>query len=121
PADDAGFLAFARSLPTPDLHAAIARAKPIDDFASNVFPASRWRHYERLARIPARLVVLGDALCTLNPAYSQGMTLCALAAETLDSALHDLAARSTPNLDVLGRNFHGRIATILEAPWQVAR
>jgi 2-polyprenyl-6-methoxyphenol hydroxylase-like FAD-dependent oxidoreductase len=115
-----GFLEFARKLPVPDVYNAIASAQPLTPLVAHGFPANWRRHYERLARLPSRLIVLGDALCSFNPIYGQGMTVAALAAETLDGSLRDLEARSTPNLDALTRNFQGRLSRVVDLPWQLA-
>jgi 2-polyprenyl-6-methoxyphenol hydroxylase-like FAD-dependent oxidoreductase len=37
--------------------------------------ASRWHRYDRWHRWPNGLIVLGDALCTFNPIYGQGMSV----------------------------------------------
>ncbi|MGW4826348.1 NAD(P)/FAD-dependent oxidoreductase [Amycolatopsis japonica] len=50
--------------------------------------ASRWNRFDRWRRWPAGLVVLGDALCTLNPVYGQGMSVAVLQVMTLHKALH---------------------------------
>lgn len=120
PTDEAGFLEFARGLPVPDLHAAVTGARPLTDIVAHGFPANWRRHYERLARFPERLLVLGDALCSFNPVYGQGMTVSALEAEVLDECLSELEARRTPNLDALTHNFHGRAARVVDLPWQLA-
>ena len=120
PADEAGFLEFAQSLSVPELHAAIANARPLGPITQHGFPSSQRRYYERLARFPIGLVVLGDALCSFNPIYGQGMTVSALEAQLLDDCLKSLVARRSPNLDALTANFRQRVAGTLDLPWQLA-
>src|SRR6476661_963892 len=87
PTDEDGFLAFARSLRDPFLYETLKEARPLSSISGNRSTENRLRHYERLARWPGGLVVLGDAACALNPIYGQGMTAAALAALTLDRCL----------------------------------
>jgi 2-polyprenyl-6-methoxyphenol hydroxylase-like FAD-dependent oxidoreductase len=120
PTEEAGFLEYARSLPVPDLHSAIANARPLGPIVPHGFPCSQRRYYERLARFPIGLIVMGDALCSFNPVYGQGMTVSALEAKLLDDCLKELVARRTPNLDALTANFRQRVADVVALPWQLA-
>lgn len=44
-------------------------------------------HYEQMHDWPSGLLVMGDALCTLDPIHGQGMTKAALEAQTLERML----------------------------------
>jgi 2-polyprenyl-6-methoxyphenol hydroxylase-like FAD-dependent oxidoreductase len=119
PDDDAAFLEFARSLETPDFFEAIKPARPLSPIATYKFPAHCWRHYERLAAFPERLLVLGDALCSFNPVYGQGMSVCALEADLLDRTLQEAAATG-PLPGGLSRRFFRQAAKIIADPWLLA-
>jgi 2-polyprenyl-6-methoxyphenol hydroxylase-like FAD-dependent oxidoreductase len=116
PVDEAGFHAFAESLPTKDIIEIMSRSRPIGDIVLHKFPSNLRRRYERSTRIPARLVVLGDAVCSFNPIYGQGMTLAILQAEVLGEIL----AAHAHDLDALPRRFLHAAAKALEVPWQMA-
>jgi 2-polyprenyl-6-methoxyphenol hydroxylase-like FAD-dependent oxidoreductase len=112
-ADESDFLAFARTLPASEVADLLAVAEPVSDFSAFQFPASRRRRYERLTRLPIGFLVLGDALCSFNPRYGQGMTAAALQA----LALHDCLAASA---DDLAPSFYADASSITDIPWQIA-
>ncbi|QYJ16512.1 Putative epoxidase LasC [Rubrobacter xylanophilus DSM 9941] len=113
PTDPEGFERFARSLPSPILHRAIAEAEPISPVYGYRKTANRRRHYER-ARLPEGFLVAGDAFCTLNPSYGTGMTAAALAARALGEALESGGTRR------LGRRFHRSQARAVAAAWRIS-
>jgi 2-polyprenyl-6-methoxyphenol hydroxylase-like FAD-dependent oxidoreductase len=113
PIDHEGFLAFARSLPVPDIYEAIKDADPLDDPVKFSFPASVRNRYENLKRFPEGLLVLGDAVCSFNPVYGQGMTVAALESLSLQRLLQ---AGSIPT----AQEFFRLIAKDIDDPWQFA-
>ena len=116
PADDAGFLEFAKSLRSPLLYEAIVDAEPLTPISSYRATENRLRHYEQLSVWPERFLVMGDAVCAFNPVYGQGMTTAAIAAENL----RDCVARKRSTLDGLSARFQKRLARVNKAPWMLA-
>lgn len=118
PDDDAGFLDYAKSLELPDFYEAIKDAKPLTPVIKYRYPAQIRRQYESLARFPDGFVVLGDAVCSFNPVYGQGMSSCALQVEVLDAVLQSHAA--VGRLAGLPRDFFRHAAKLIDNPWLLA-
>jgi 2-polyprenyl-6-methoxyphenol hydroxylase-like FAD-dependent oxidoreductase len=110
PADLDGYLEWTRTLPVTDVHDVLRDAEPVDEGATFRYPASVRRRYERLSRFPGRYLVVGDAACSFNPVYGQGMTVAALEA----LVLRDHLGRGP--VDPL--SFLKDISEVIEGPWQ---
>ena len=107
-----GFIESARTLPSQDIYEVIRAAEPIGDGYSARFPASVRHRYEKLDRFPQRFLVFGDAICSFNPIYGQGMSVAALQAEVLQQSL---APGQLSALD-----FFSRAAKVVDTPWSIA-
>ncbi|MGH3162606.1 MAG: FAD-dependent oxidoreductase [Streptosporangiaceae bacterium] len=113
PTDPPGFDEFMAGLPSADIAAAITGAEPLDDPVPFRFPASVRHRYERLTAFPAGLLVLGDAVCSFNPVYGQGMTVAAAEAMTLRGLL---AREAVPD----ARRYFRAIAAVIDVAWDIA-
>jgi 2-polyprenyl-6-methoxyphenol hydroxylase-like FAD-dependent oxidoreductase len=113
PLEAASFDSFAAELPFADLHEALMVGKALDDPAGYRFPANVRRRYDRLTDLPAGLLVAGDAVCSFNPIYGQGMTIGALEAVTLRDLLRDGGAPSA-------KRWFDAITPTIDTAWQLA-
>lgn len=112
PKDEDDFLPFLRRLPVPEVFDVVSKAEPVSAVSVLRVPGSRWRHFERLPVWPDGLLVVGDAVCCLNPLYSQGVTIGALQAEVVAAA-----AREGWSAAVV----QARLADVVLPAWEMAR
>ncbi|WNG48225.1 hypothetical protein F0U60_31880 [Archangium minus] len=113
PTDDAGFLEFARGLGHPHMYEALRNAEPLGPISLYRFSHNQRRYYERMPRFPEGLAVIGDAFCSFNPMYGQGMTTGALQAEALGECLRQ-------GLAGVSQHYRQRVGKLLEVPWMLA-
>jgi 2-polyprenyl-6-methoxyphenol hydroxylase-like FAD-dependent oxidoreductase len=92
---------------------ALRAGEPLGTIAHHRVPSNRWRRYDKMRRFPKGLLVLGDAICSFNPIYGQGMTVAAIEATVLRDCLH----RGAHNLH---RRFFRAGAKHLRVAWYTA-
>jgi 2-polyprenyl-6-methoxyphenol hydroxylase-like FAD-dependent oxidoreductase len=113
PMDDDGLAEFAGKLPTRDFADFLRTATRISDPVKAHYPFSVRKHYEKLTDFPAGYLVVGDALCSFNPVFAQGMSVAAAEAILLRDLL--LAGSANPAAD-----FFAAAAEIIDVPWLTA-
>ncbi|HTI75203.1 MAG TPA: FAD-dependent monooxygenase [Mycobacterium sp.] len=109
----AEMLTFAADLAPASALQAFTDAEPLGEVAHYRVPSNRWRRYDKMRRLPAGLLVIGDAVCSFNPIYGQGMTVAAVEA----LVLRDCLRRGDRNLP---RRFFRSSAKTIRIAWQSA-
>jgi 2-polyprenyl-6-methoxyphenol hydroxylase-like FAD-dependent oxidoreductase len=115
PADEAGLLEYIRTLPVPDIYNIISTAEPLTEIITYKYPASLWRHYEKLKSFPEGFLVIGDALASFNPIYGQGMTSAAMQTHVLKTLL-----AQSPTRQGFWRPYFKEASRVVNMPWQLA-
>lgn len=85
--DEDDFMRFLAELPVPDIFDEVSKLEPLGRFHQFKMPCSLRRRYDLMANWPQGLLVVGDALCSINPIYSQGMSVSALQVDALARVL----------------------------------
>ncbi|AKH82193.1 hypothetical protein AA958_08060 [Streptomyces sp. CNQ-509] len=115
PTESDDWTQFAKELRSPMIYKMIENAEP----ATNVFgfrnTQNRRRYYEKLSRRPDGFLVLGDAACTFNPVYGQGMSVACF--EGL--ALRKLLAKHGAGKGMT-RKAQKMVARTIRNPWTMA-
>ncbi|WP_203907093.1 FAD-dependent oxidoreductase [Rhizocola hellebori] len=116
PKDEAEFQRFAKELPYPAIADLLRDGEPLSEVVSYGFPSSRRRYFEKLRLVPGGFVTTGDAVCSFNPIYGQGMTCAALDALALGRMLDKHSSADA----AMARDYYREVGSILATPWRFA-
>ena len=114
PTEPDGFRRYAGSLWRDDLHQIVDGATPLDVGAQQAFPSFSWRRYDQLASLPQRYVVSGDAVCSFDPRFGQGMTVALTEAIALGEVLDQ------HGLEHVGRRVLSASQPVVRDAWDLA-
>lgn len=116
PTDEVGMLAYARMLGSSEIADLLQGCEPTGPVVTHHFPTNQRRHVEKLRRFPLGWLPLGDAVCSFDPIYGQGMTSAALQAQALAGCL-DSAGRLDRSFS---KAYFKAAARVVAVPWSIA-
>ncbi|WP_431965922.1 NAD(P)/FAD-dependent oxidoreductase [Actinacidiphila sp. bgisy160] len=116
PSSEAEFAAFTGRLVHPYLHELVAGAEPLSPVHGSRETSNRRRHYHAPGGVPEGFVATGDAACSFNPVYGQGMAVAALGALALRRVLDERGGPRPGFAPVAQR----ALARAADAAWMMA-
>lgn len=108
PLDVDGYRDRAAELEAPEIATLVAR-EFLHDATTYRYPDARRRRFERI-RLPEGYAPLGDAICSFDPAFGQGMSVAAQEALALRALLGE-------GLAAVRRSYPRRAAAIVDGAW----
>jgi 2-polyprenyl-6-methoxyphenol hydroxylase-like FAD-dependent oxidoreductase len=116
PVTPEGLASFVASFDLPELVSLADPSRSTAPARTHRFPSSQRRLLEKLRAVPTGYVLLGDAVCSFNPVYGQGMTSAFLQAEALGRTIDRVGTTG----DRLPRSFYRAAAKVVADPWRIA-
>lgn len=131
PVDEDGMIAYADQFASSDIAAVMRESTPLTEPLKYTHPESIRYHYEHLGERLDGLLVIGDAYCTLNPVYGQGITIAALEALTLRRVISTTGSGTTGAITTgaittgdsgssLARGYFKSVGKLVDEAWQTS-
>ncbi|GHH98985.1 NAD(P)/FAD-dependent oxidoreductase [Neobacillus kokaensis] len=112
--NDQGFIDIAKKLPKLDIYQEIKDAKPLSKTTIYRVPHITWRRFDKVKNLPEGLLLIGDAICRIDPVFGQGMSISVLEVLALQKLL-----RSTNQSRQLPVSFQKQAAKIIAPIWNM--
>lgn len=116
PTSEAEFLSFAEGLRSEIIYRAVINAEPQTPAKAFIKNECAYRHYAEKGNWPQGFLVVGDAVCSFNPIYAQGMTVALLAIESLAKEV----GRGSPASSTWAKSAQRKIVNAYRAAWTLS-
>jgi 2-polyprenyl-6-methoxyphenol hydroxylase-like FAD-dependent oxidoreductase len=116
PTDELGLLAYARTFQSPVIADLMRQSEPTGPIVTHRFPTNQRRHVEKLRSFPLAWLPIGDAVCSFDPIYGQGITSAAQQATALARCLDRARALDRS----FSRAYFKAAARVVAVPWSIA-
>ncbi len=118
PTSENDFVEYLTRFPHPFFSKALEGAEIVSPIQKMRYESSKRRRYEALENLPKGYMPIGDALCSVNPCYGQGMSSAVLQAKVLGSVL--AAINSNEALDEIPGRFLNQAEPVCNQIWRNA-
>ncbi len=112
PTDEDGFNQFVNELEHDIIARILPYLKPMSEIYHFSYPRTQWIRYDRMKSFPENYLVVGDALCSFNPIYGQGMTVTAYEADIFRELL-----KKKIKTDRISKPFYKKVKPIVSLAW----
>ncbi|WP_053368810.1 FAD-dependent oxidoreductase [Bacillus sp. FJAT-27245] len=112
-ASNEAFLELAKKLPKPDIHNELLAGEPLGETAVYRIPRMTWRRYDKTNNLPEGLLLIGDAVCRIDPVFGQGMSIAVLEALRLQEIMWNKTLPLSKGI----RDYHRKAAEIISPIW----
>jgi 2-polyprenyl-6-methoxyphenol hydroxylase-like FAD-dependent oxidoreductase len=118
PSTYAELVAHAAGLADDTIARRIVGARPVRPLTRFKRTTARWNRFDLLAHPLPGLLVLGDAVASLNPLFGQGLSLAAWEASELRRTL-DPWGRGDLDLGTATADAHRRVGALVDQVWRL--
>ncbi len=118
PTNENDFVEYLKRFPHPFFSKAMDGAEIVSPIQKMRYESSKRRRYEKLDNLPKGYMPIGDALCSVNPCYGQGMSSGVLQAKVLASVLASIDSNEA--LNEIPDRFLAQAAPVCNQIWRNA-
>lgn len=120
PVEPKAFLNYIGSISQPHIYEKLKKGRLVGDLKQFKFKSGVRRHYEKSTSQIQGMLVVGDAICSANPFFGQGIAVAAQEAKVLEDLLRENGPRSLNWSSTVIRGYYRRISKILDISWGLA-